>query len=721
MKQILIVTVALFLGSASWAQKPITVEDFTLRNTFAQRSVSGINWMKDGKYYSSISDNKVIKYDVTTGKAVQTLVDGATLAPAINIDDYTFSGDENKLLLLTAFQSIYRRSYTAEYYVYDLNTKQLSKLSPNGRQSYATFSPDGSRVAFVRDNNLFYVDLAAGKETQVTTDGKFGSVINGTTDWVYEEELSFVEAFFWSPNGQKLAFYRFDETGVKEYNMQVWSKSLYPSDYKFKYPKAGEANSSVEIWIYDLAAQQKKKTQVSADKDNYIPRVQWTHDANILSVRRLNRLQNTLEIIHIDATTGVATPILTEKSETYIDLDFTDNLTYLADGKQFIHASESNGYKHLYLYSMQGTLIRQLTTGNYEVTEFLGLDEKAKLLYYISTEVSPLERHLYSLSFDGKKKTRLTTATGSHSANFSGDFQFYINYHNSASQPTIVNLYRTKGNALVKTLEKNEALVKTAEEYGLAQKEFFSFKTVDGTQLDGLLWKPKNFDASKQYPVLVYQYSGPGSQNVINAWGGGHFYFHQMLVQKGYIVAIIDTRGTGGRGEKFKKMTYKQLGKYELEDHIAGAKFLASLDYVDDSRIGIWGWSYGGYMASLAMTKGAGIFKTGIAVAPVTNWRFYDTIYTERFLQTPQLNASGYDDNSPLTYAANLKGNFLLIHGTGDDNVHFQNSVQFEEALVNAGKQFRSFYYPDKHHGIQGGKTRFHLYTMMTNYILENL
>lgn len=721
MKQILIAIAALLFTGSTIAQKQITVEDFTLRNTFAQRSVSGINWMKDGKYYSSLGDNKVVKYDVSTGKAVQTLLDGSLLSPTVSIDDYSFSSDESKLLLLTAFRSIYRRSYTADYYVYDLKTRQLSRLSKGGRQSYATFSPDGSHVAFVRENNLFYTDLASGNEVQVTTDGKFGSIINGTTDWVYEEELSFVQAFYWSPDGQKLAYYRFDESGVKEYNMQVWSKGLYPIDYKFKYPKAGEDNSSVEIWVYDLAAQQKIKTQVTADKDNYIPRVQWTRNANILSVRRLNRLQNNLEIIHVDATTGNATTVLQEKSDTYIDLDFIDNLTYLADGKQFIHASESSGYKHLYLYSMQGTLVRQLTTGNFEVSEFLGLDEKAGVLYYTSTEISPMERHLYALSLDGKKKSKLSAASGYHSINISGDYQFYIDYHHNTTQPTVVNLYKTKGNALVKTLEKNENLVKTAEEYGLASGEFFSFKTVDGTSLNGTMFKPRNFDAARQYPVLIYQYSGPGSQNVSNAWGGSHFYFHQMLVQKGYIVAIIDTRGTGGRGEKFKKMTYKQLGKYELEDHIAGARFLASLDYVDDSRIGIWGWSYGGYMTCLAMTRGAGIFKTGIAVAPVTNWRFYDTIYTERFLQTPQLNASGYDDNSPLTHAASLKGNFLLIHGTGDDNVHFQNSVQFEDALINAGKQFRSFYYPDKHHGIQGAKTRFHLYTMMTQYVLENL
>jgi len=448
--------------------------------------------------------------------------------------------------------------------------------------------------------------------------------------------------------------------------------------------------------------------------------VKWTNDPNLLSIRKLNRLQNNLELLHTNATTGTSKLVLNEKSETYVDIN--DDLTYLNDGKQFIHGSESSGYYHLYLYTMDGALVRQLTTGNYEVTEFNGFDEKTKTLFYCSSEVSPLERHFYSISLDGKKKVKLSQTAGTHTLNMSDDFQFYIDYHSEAGQPLYVSLYKAKGNALIKVLEKNEKLVKAIGEYGLAAKEFFSFKTTDGTLLDGYFLKPKNFDPSKQYPVLVYQYSGPGSQEVRNAWGGGHFYFHQMLTQKGYIVAVIDTRGTGFRGEKFKKMTYKQLGKYELEDHLEGAKFLATLDYVDDSRIGIWGWSYGGYMSSLAMTKGAGAFKAGIAVAPVTNWRYYDNIYTERFMQRPQENAAGYDDNSPTTFAANLKGNFLLVHGTGDDNVHFQNSVALQDALINAGKQFQSFYYPDKNHGLAPGiKNRQHLYNMMLNFILEGL
>jgi dipeptidyl-peptidase-4 len=715
---LLILTVVVF---AAQAQKQITVEDFTTKNTFAQKSVTGINWMKDGQFYSSLSSNKIIKFDITTGKEVQTLLDGDALSPRVTIQDYSFSADESKLLLLTATESIYRHSFTAEYFVYDLSAKKITKLSPNGRQSYASFSPDGSKVAFVRSNNLFYTDLATMAEAQVTDDGKFNFIINGTTDWVYEEEFSFVVGFHWSPDGKKLAYYRFDESGVKEYNMQLWLKKLYPSDYKFKYPKAGEANSSVDVYFYDLASKQKIKADLGTEKDIYIPRIRWTRDPNVLSIMKLNRLQNNLDIIHANATTGESKIILNEKSSTYIDLEFIDDLTYLQDGKRFIHASEADGYKHLYLYSIDGKLIQQITSGKFEVKQFIGLDEKSNTVYYVSTEVSPLQRQVFSQSIDKKKKTRLSLLPGSHAVNMSPDFKFYINYHSASDKPLAVDLYQTKGNKQIKPLEKNEELAKAAADYGLVNKEFFNYTTVDGTSLSGLMWKPKDFDANKKYPVLLYQYSGPNSQNVTDAWGGGHFYFHQMLVQKGYIVAVIDTRGTGARGEAFKKMTYKQLGKLELEDHIAGAKYLAGLNYVDGTRIGIWGWSYGGYMASLAMTKGAGVFKLGIAVAPVTNWRFYDTIYTERFLQTPQLNASGYDDNSPLTHASKLQGNFLLIHGTGDDNVHYQNSVLFEDALINAGKQFQSFYYPDKHHGIQGAKTRLHLYTMMANYIVEKL
>jgi dipeptidyl-peptidase 4 len=712
----------LLAGSTVFAQKQISVDDFTIRSTFAQRSVTGINWMNNGKYYSALDGNKIIKYDITTGQAVETVVDGALLNPKITIQGYALSDDETKLLLLTDRQSIYRRSYTAEYFVFNVADKSLKKLSGGGKQSYATFAPDGSRVGFVRSNNLFVVNLSDGKETQITDDGKFNAIINGSTDWVYEEEFSFVNGFYWSADGKKIAYYRFDESGVKEYNLQKWNKGqLYPQDYKFKYPKAGEANSSVEIWIYEIISGKKVKADIGTEKDIYVPRICWTNDPNVLSIRKLNRLQNHLEILHVNASSGTANIVLSEKSDTYVDIEAMDDLTYLSDGKQFIYSTESSGYKHLYLYSIDGKLIRQLTSGNFEVLQYFGLDEKNKTLYYTSTEISPLEKHFYSISLDGKKKTKLSLGAGSHTVNISDDFQFYIDYHTSATQPMVVSLYQSKGNTLLKVLEKNENLAATAAEFGLAAKDFFTFNAADGTQLNGFMLKPKNFDATKQYPLLIYQYSGPGSQNTANSWAGSHFYFHQLLTQKGYVVAVIDTRGTGGRGEKFKKLTYKQLGKYELEDILASGKYFASLPYIDDTRMGIWGWSYGAYMSSLAMTKGGGLFKAGIAVAPVTNWRFYDTVYTERYLQTPQLNAGGYDDNSPISFPNGLQGKFLLIHGTGDDNVHFQNSVAFEDALINAGKQFESFYYPDKAHGISGGKTQQHLYTMMTNFIIENL
>jgi dipeptidyl-peptidase 4 len=706
----------------AFGQKAITVEDYTTKTTFTTRTVTGINWMKDGKFYSAIDENKVIKYDITTGQAVETLVDGNELNPQIQIEDYSFSSDENKLLLVTDQQSIYRHSFTAEYFVYNRTAKSVQKLSNAGRQSYAAFSPDGTRVAFVRSNNVFYVDLNNMNETQVTDDGKFNYVINGTTDWVYEEEFSFINGFFWSPDGKKIAYYRFDESAVKEYNVQKWNKGqLYPEDYKFKYPKAGEANSVVEIWMYNLDSKTKVKANLGDEKDIYIPRVTWTKDPNVLSVRKLNRLQNSLELLHVSATDGKASLILTDNRPTYVDIEFIDDLTYLNDGKQFIHSSESSGYKHFYLYSITGALVKQITTGNFEVSDFIGFDQKAKLLYYTSKEVSPMEKHLFSVTLDGKKKTRLTSAAGSHSINMSTDCQFYIDHYGSSGTATVASLYKAKGNTLVKVLEKNEKLAAVLDEYGIVDKEFFTCPANDGTILNGFMLKPKDFDAKKTYPVLIYQYSGPGSQNVTNAWAGSHFYFHQMLTQKGYIVAIIDTRGTGGRGEAFKKVTYKQLGKYELEDIVSTAKYLGSLDYIDESRMGIWGWSYGGYMSSLAMTKSAGVFKMGIAVAPVTNWRYYDTVYTERFLQTPQENAAGYDENSPATYASNLQGKFLLVHGTGDDNVHFQNSVVFQEGLINAGKQFQSFYYPDKNHSILGGKTKFHLYTMMVDFVTKNL
>lgn len=703
------------------AQKPIAVEDFSAKDTFHSKSVNNVNWTKDGKYYTALRDNRIIKYDVTTGNEIDTLFDASEFPENPVIQFYSFSLDESKLLLATDKTHIYRRSYVAVYFVYDIIAGSLRALSAGGKQSYATFSPDGSRVAFARENNLFYTDLADFSEHQVTDDGKKNSIINGSTDWIYEEEFNLIVGFYWSPDSKKLLYYRFDETDVKEYDMQMWNRKLYPDEHKFKYPKAGETLSKVELWVFHLDSREKIKANVGSETDTYFPRVAWTQDSNLFAVRRVNRLQNLIELFHVSAASGEAKMILEDRSETYTDIRYVEELFYLKDGKRFVIASESKGYKHLFLYTIDGRFINQITSGNYEVVNFLGVNEKANIAYYTSTEISPLDRQFYSVTLDGRVKLKLSKGKGQHTINMSPDFQYYIDHYCSSTVPTIATLYQVNGNRQVKILEKNDELVKNVKDFQLVPKEFFTFKAVDGISLHGYFLKPKEFVAGKKYPLLLYQYSGPASQNVGDCWAGNHYYFHQMLTQKGYIVAVIDTRGTGFRGAHFKKLTYKKLGKFELEDINAAAKYFSKLPYIDSRRLGIWGWSYGGYMTLLALTKGDGSYKTGIAVAPVTSWRFYDAVYTEKFLQTPQLNPAGYDEYSPYLNAGSLQGSLLMIHGTGDDNVHFQHAVAMEDALIHAGKQFRTFFYPDKNHAIPGPKTRTHLYTQMLNFILEKL
>ncbi len=712
------------VATTMYAQNKITVADIYQNRTFSEASVRGINWMNDGQYYTAQKGNDILKYDITTGESVATIIKGDELTPKIKIDGYEFNSDESKILLMTDRESIYRRSYTAEFYIYDVATKSLTKLSDKGKQSYATLSPNGNLVAFVRDNNIFYVNLADGTEVQITNDGKFNHIINGSTDWVYEEELSYTRAFEWSGDGTALFYLTFDESGVREYNMQVWNKgALYPTDYRFKYPKAGEDNSTLKATVYTLASKEKKNVNIG-EGEFYIARIRKTKNPEVLSLVRLNRLQNQMDIVHVNTKTAASNLVLSEKNDTYIDIDFVDHLTYLKDGKHFIHASEKSGFKHLYLYTIDGKLKNQITSGNWEVSDLIGIDETSKTpkAYYTSTEVSPMDRTFYVVDITGKNKKPLRVEPGIHSINMSADFKYYIDSHSSNDRPLQVNLIKTAGNKLVKNLEDNAKLAATIADYKVQKKEFFTYNISDGTAINGYMIKPADFDANKEYPVLVFQYSGPGSQQVLNNWGGGtNFYWHQMLAQEGYIVAVIDPRGTGGRGEAFKKITYKQLGKYESADHLEGAKYLGSLPYIDKNRIGIWGWSYGGYMSSLAMFVGEGLYKAAIAVAPVTNWRFYDTIYTERYMDTPQNNADGYDNNSPTTHAAKLKGNYLLIHGTGDDNVHFQNAVTLQNVLIAEGKQFDSFYYPDRAHGIYRDNARMHLFVMMTDWVKENL
>ena len=718
--------VLITLPAIAQSKKSISLDDIWGRNagTFSQRTVASVNWMKSGGFYTTLDAGKIQKFSIVSGQAVETLFDERQATSSgitkISIDGYQLSSDERKLLITTQEEAIYRRSSKAEFYVYDLTIKKLALLSKGGKQQYATFSPDGKRVAFVRDNNLFAVDLLTGTETKLTTDGKRNAIINGGADWVYEEEFSMARAFEWSPDSRRLAWIRFDESRVPEYDMQLWG-SLYPVEYRFKYPKAGEANAQVSVWIADVSTGKKIQAQTGAETDIYLPRIQWTKKSNLLSVRRMNRLQNKLDLLHINATTGQTITVLSETSTTYVDLEFTDDLTYLNDGKSFVWSSERTGYKHLYRYDMGGKLIGPITSGTFEAFSVAGIDEKNQAVYYLSTEDSPLERQLYRIGLDGQNKQKLTALPGTYTANFSPDFSYYLLYHTSVNSPTMVSLRDTKTTNDLRVLESNEGLKTRLATYTIAPKQFFQTKAADGTNLNAWMIRPSAFDSTKRYPVLMFVYGGPGSQTVKNDWDSRDFFWYQTLAQKGYIIVSVDGRGTGARGTAFRTATYAQLGKLETDDQIAVARSLKTLPYIDPNRVGIWGWSYGGYMTALCMTLGADVFKAGMSIAPVTNWRFYDSIYTERYLKRPQDNAAGYDDNSPVTHAAKLRGPYLLVHGTGDDNVHFQNSIAFENALIAAGKQFQSFYYPNRNHGIYGGNTRLHLYTMMTDFIEKNL
>ena len=728
MKKLLFIFIVLscFTWSVAQEKSTLTLEDIYKNNTFLVNSVRGLRWMKNGSFYTSLVRNiatksqDILKYATTTGETVDTLVHGKNLfisGKNITIASYQLSEDETKVLIMTDSERIYRRSSKANHYVYNIKTQRLRKLVDGDKQSYATFSPDGKKVAFVRDNNLYIKDLESDLLTAVTSDGRKNEIINGFADWVYEEELSLSKSFFWSPEGKYVAFLKFNETDVPVYNMQKWN-GLYPEDYTYKYPKAGETNSVVTAHIYDLAAGNTREIKIGEEKDVYLARLRWLPTGSTISVIRLNRLQNKLDIFHADAKADQATLIYTEQTETYIDIDQVDDLTYLSDGKSFIISSEKSGFKHLYHYSIDGSEIGQITDGNWQVTEFEGIDQQKKLLYFTGTKESSIEHHLYAIKLNGKSMKKLSETPGAHSVSFSADFKFFIDTYSSSKKAAITSLCNANGN-VVKVLAENSQYQKQTEQYDFAKTEFLEIPLQSGEKLNAYIMKPEDFDEQKKYPLLMSVYGGPGSQRVMNRWNSNGW--HHFLVQHGYLVVCVDNRGTGGKGRDFQHITYKQLGKYESEDQIFAAKYLAKLPYIDEQRIGIWGWSYGGYMSSLAILLGNDIFKAAIAVAPVTNWRYYDTIYTERYLQKPQDNPSGYDDFSPISHVEKLNGSLLLIHGTGDDNVHFQNTVEFHNALIKANKQFDSFYYPNRNHSIYGGNTRLHLYKMMTNFILEKL
>lgn len=693
----------------------ITLADIWQDYKFYPQSPEGFNFLKDGRNYTRVEGGKINAYDVETDALSATLFD---VASRVQFDEeFTLSNDEQKILLQTGKESIYRRSSKANFYVYDRSTKKMNPLSVMGKQQYATFSPDGSKVAFCRDNNLFYKDLKTDKEVQITKDGKYNSIINGSSDWVYEEEFEVTRCFVWSPDGTKIAFLRYDETAVPEFLMDYYKNTLYPEHYTFKYPKAGEKNAIVTAWVHDLT--KKKTIPVDLGKDyEYIPRLSWTQDANTFCLTRMNRHQSNLDLLLVDSKTGKTRLLLNEQSDTYIDVTF--NLTFLKNGKEFIWTSEKDGFNHIYLYGMDGKLIRQITKGDWEMTAFYGVDEAQGWVYYQSNEGSPLRRNVYRIRLSGEDKTRLTKGEGTAAAEFSPTFSYFTENFSNVNTPPQFTLRKADGTT-VKLLEDNAALSALVKPLNIKAPEFYTFKTSEGIELNGMMIKPADFDATKKYPVFCYFYGGPGSQEVADDWDSFNRMFFQMLVKRGYLISIVDNRGTGGRGAAFKKCTYKQLGKFEAMDQIEAGRWLAKQPYVDGSRIGCFGWSFGGYMSSLLITKGADVFKAAIAVAPVTNWKWYDSIYTERYLQTPAENPSGYEDNSPVNFAGLMKGKFLLIHGMADDNVHFQNGAEMANALILKQKQFDCYFYPNSNHGIGYGAKRMHLYQKMLDFIGTNL
>jgi dipeptidyl-peptidase-4 len=706
-----------------YSQQKITVEEI-YSGAFRTKGMDELQSMKNTNQYTVLNFDAASRsmqidlFDFATLKKVSTLIDTKNHSVlADGIDSYTFSPDEKLVLIANNTNQIFRHSFTADYYLYDTNSKKVSKLFDFQVQE-PTFSPDGKKIAFARENNLYVYDIATKEIVALTKDGKKNSIINGITDWVYEEEFAFVRAFDWSKDSKKVAFIRFDESQVPEFSMSIFKKDLYPTVETFKYPKAGEKNSEVSLHIYDVASKGTQKVNLSQYSDFYIARMKWTNEANVLSAQVLNRHQDNLDLLFVDGNSGATKVVLNEKDKAYVDV--TDNLTFLKDNS-FIWTSEKDGFNHIYLYDKTGKLKNQVTKGNWEVTNYYGFDEKNNTVFYQSVENGSINRDVYSVNLNGKNKVRLSKSTGTNAATFSPNFQYFINTFSSATQPTTYTLNEAKKGVQVQVIENNEVLASKLKGYNLPAKEFFVLKTAKGNELNAWILKPKDFDPTKKYPVFMYQYSGPGSQQVNNDWNSNDDYWFQMLAQQGYIIACVDGRGTGFKGAAFKKVTQKELGKYEVEDQIDAAKVIGDYPYVDKSRIGIWGWSYGGFMASNCILKGADVFKMAIAVAPVTNWRFYDSIYTERYMQTPQENASGYDENSPINHVNKLKGKYLLIHGSGDDNVHVQNSMQMMEALIQANKQFDSEIYPDKNHGIYGGKTRIQLFTKMTNFIKENL
>ncbi len=723
--------VALTLGIK--AQNQVTLRDVS-RGTYRASNIYGIKPMLDGQYYTQISPDRkrIVKYSFKTGKQVEAIfdVEKARDCTLKYFDDYIMSPDEKLILIQTKTRSIYRRSFTAEYYIYNVKNNTIEPLSKNGPQQVPLFSPDGFQVAFVRNNNIFLVKLLFGNsESQITKDGEYNKVLNGIPDWVYEEEFGFNRAFDFSADSKMIAYIRFDESQVPMYKFPLYKGmspeytefATYPGEYTYKYPKSGEVNSTVSVHTYDIKSHVTRKMDLPLDKDGYIPRIKFTSDPEKLAIMTLNRHQNRFDLYMANPKSALCKVAIRDESEQYIKEDEYSNIKFYPEN--IVLMSERDGYNHLYLYTIGGNLVKQITKGKFEVKSFLGWDKQSNVFYYTSNEGSPLRTAVYKI--DGKgKKTKLSTRTGTNDAIFSSNYSYYINTFSNISTPTLITINDNKGKELATMLD-NKKLKEKIATLTLPQKEFFTFRTAEGVELNGWMMKPANFDATKKYPVIMHQYSGPGSQQVLDRWGIGSFsdagMFEAYMADRGYISVCVDGRGTGGRGAEFEKCTYLFLGVKESHDQVEAAKYLGTLPYVDGSRIGIWGWSFGGYNTLMSMSEGSNVFKAGVAIAAPTDWRYYDSVYTERFMRTPKENGDGYDAGSAIKRAPKMHGSLLLIHGTADDNVHLQNMAEYSEALVQAGVQFDEHIYINRNHGISGGNTRNHLMNRVANFFLRNL
>ena len=714
------------------AQK-VTLQDVA-NGTYRAQSIHGLKPMLDGEHYTQISPDhkRIVRYSFKTGEEVGTVFDVATARNHTlkSFDDYILSPDESLILIQTETKPIYRRSFTAVYYIYNVKNRTLEPLSEGGPQQVPLFSPDSHQIAFVRNNNIFLVKLLFGNsESQVTKDGEYNKVLNGIPDWVYEEEFGFNRAFDFSADSRMIAYIRFDESQVPMFSFPEYKGMFpsrdeyasYPGAYTYKYPKAGETNSTVSVHTFDIKSRVTRKMNLEMDADGYIPRIKFTSDPEKLAIMTLNRHQNRFNVYMANPRSALCKTVIRDEAEQYIKEQAYSDIVFYPEN--IVMMSERDGYNHLYLYSIGGNLIKQITNGKFEVKEFLGWDKKTNVFYYTSNEESPLRSAVYKV--DGKgKKTKLSTRVGTNNALFSKNFAYYINTYSSKDTPTLITLNNNKGKEMA-TLMDNAELKSKVANLNMPTKEFFTFKTPDGVELNGWMMKPAHFDPNKKYPVIMHQYSGPGSQQVLDRWGIGSFgdggMFEAYMCDKGYIMVCVDGRGTGGRGAAFEKCTYLFLGVKESKDQAAAAHYLSTLPYIDGTRIGIWGWSFGGYNTLMSMSEGSGAFKAGVAIAAPTDWRFYDSVYTERFMRTPKENGEGYDAGSPIKQAAKLQGKLLLIHGTADDNVHFQNCAEYSEALVQANKQFDMQVYTNRNHGISGGNTRNHLMNRVADFFIENL